>query len=414
MTEQQRGRRRVVVTGLGATTPLGGDVATTWRRLLAGESGVRTLTEEWAADLPVRIGARVAVEPTEVLDRVEARTLDRSQQFALIAARQAWEDAGRPEVDRGRLGVVFASGIGGVTTLLNAYDVLREKGPRRVSPYTVPMLMPNGPAAAVGLDLGAQAGVHTPVSACASGAEAIAYGLEMIRSGRADVAVCGGTEAAIHALPLAAFASMRALSTRNDEPERASRPYDKARDGFVMGEGAGAVVLEEFEYARARGARILGEIAGAGLSSDGYHITAPDPEARGAVRALRSALADADLTPGDIVHINAHATSTPIGDVAEAKGIRDVFGSAADGIVVTAPKASFGHLLGAAGAVEAIATLLAVREKVSPPTLNLENQDDEVDLDIAALEPRPLRDGAALSNSFGFGGHNVVLVIRAH
>jgi 3-oxoacyl-[acyl-carrier-protein] synthase II len=414
VTEQQRGRRRVVVTGLGATTPLGGDVATTWRRLLAGESGVRTLTEEWAADLPVRIGARVAVEPTEVLDRVEARTLDRSQQFALIAARQAWEDAGRPEVDRGRLGVVFASGIGGVTTLLNAYDVLREKGPRRVSPYTVPMLMPNGPAAAVGLDLGAQAGVHTPVSACASGAEAIAYGLEMIRSGRADVAVCGGTEAAIHALPLAAFASMRALSTRNDEPERASRPYDKARDGFVMGEGAGAVVLEEFEYARARGARILGEIAGAGLSSDGYHITAPDPEARGAVRALRSALADADLTPGDIVHINAHATSTPIGDVAEAKGIREVFGSAADGIVVTAPKSSFGHLLGAAGAVEAIATLLAVREKVSPPTLNLENQDDEVDLDIAALEPRPLRDGAALSNSFGFGGHNVVLVIRAH
>lgn len=403
-----------MVTGLGATTPLGGDVATTWRRLLAGESGVRTLTEEWAADLPVRIGARVAVEPTEVLDRVEARTLDRSQQFALIAARQAWEDAGRPEVDRGRLGVVFASGIGGVTTLLNAYDVLREKGPRRVSPYTVPMLMPNGPAAAVGLDLGAQAGVHTPVSACASGAEAIAYGLEMIRSGRADVAVCGGTEAAIHALPLAAFASMRALSTRNDEPERASRPYDKARDGFVMGEGAGAVVLEEFEYARARGARILGEIAGAGLSSDGYHITAPDPEARGAVRALRSALADADLTPGDIVHINAHATSTPIGDVAEAKGIREVFGSAADGIVVTAPKSSFGHLLGAAGAVEAIATLLAVREKVSPPTLNLENQDDEVDLDIAALEPRPLRDGAALSNSFGFGGHNVVLVIRAH
>lgn len=402
-----------MVTGLGATTPLGGDVATTWRRLLAGESGVRTLTEEWAADLPVRIGARVAVEPTEVLDRVEARTLDRSQQFALIAARQAWEDAGRPEVDRERLGVVFASGIGGVTTLLNAYDVLREKGPRRVSPYTVPMLMPNGPAAAVGLDLGAQAGVHTPVSACASGAEAIAYGLEMIRSGRADVAVCGGTEAAIHALPLAAFASMRALSTRNDEPERASRPYDKARDGFVMGEGAGAVVLEEFEYARARGARILGEIAGAGLSSDGYHITAPDPEARGAVRALRSALADADLSPADIVHINAHATSTPIGDVAEAKGIREVFGSAADGIVVTAPKSSFGHLLGAAGAVEAIATLLAVREKVSPPTLNLENQDDEVDLDIAALEPRPLRDGAALSNSFGFGGHNVVLVIRA-
>ncbi|MBX6372095.1 MAG: beta-ketoacyl-ACP synthase II [Acidothermus sp.] len=404
-------RRRVVVTGMGATTPLGGDVPTTWRRILAGESGVRLLTEEWAADLPVRIAARVAVEPTDVLERVEARTLDRSQQFALIAARQAWADAGAPDVDRLRLGVVFASGIGGVTTLLNAYDVLHEKGPRRVSPYTVPMLMPNGPAAAVGLDLGARAGVHTPVSACASGAEAIAYGLEMIRSGRADIAVCGGTEAAIHALPLAAFASMRALSTRNDEPERASRPYDKARDGFVMGEGAGAVVLEELEHARARGATILGEIAGAGLSSDGYHITAPDPEGRGAIHALRMALADAGIGPADVVHINAHATSTPIGDVAEAKGIREVFGSAADDIVVTAPKSSFGHLLGAAGAVEAILTLLAVRERVSPPTLNLENQDDDVDLDLAALEPRPLREGAALSNSFGFGGHNVVLVV---
>ena len=408
----QRQGRQVVVTGLGATTPIGGDVASTWAALLAGRSGVGVLTEEWAADLPVRIAARIEIEPLEVLDRVEARTLDRSQQFAIIAAREAWAHAGKPDVDKERLGVVFASGIGGVTTLLNQYDVLREKGPRRVSPHTVPMLMPNGPAAAVGLDLQARAGVHTPVSACASGAEAIAVGLEMIRTGRADVVVCGGTEAAIHPLPLAAFASMRAMSTRNDEPLRASRPYDKGRDGFIMGEGAGAVVLEAAEYANARGATILGEIAGAGISSDGYHIAAPDPEGRGVVRALRAALENADLTPSDIVHINAHATSTPAGDVAEAAAIRQVFGAAADSVIVTAPKSTFGHLLGAAGAVEAIATLLSVNNHIVPPTLNLDDKDDDVDLDIVTVNPRPLREGAAISNAFGFGGHNVVLVIK--
>jgi 3-oxoacyl-[acyl-carrier-protein] synthase II len=405
-------RTRVVVTGLGATTPIGGDVASTWAALLAGKSGVGVLTEEWAADLPVRIAARIEVEPLDVLDRVEARTLDRSQQFAIIAAREAWAQAGKPDVDKERLGVVFASGIGGVTTLLNQYDVLREKGPRRVSPHTVPMLMPNGPAAAVGLDLQARAGVHTPVSACASGAEAIAYGLEMIRTGRADVVVCGGTEAAIHPLPLAAFAAMRAMSTRNDEPLRASRPYDKGRDGFIMGEGAGAVVLESEEYAKARGATILGEIAGAGITSDGYHIAAPDPEGRGVVRALRAALESANLTPSDVTHINAHATSTPAGDVAEAKAIREVFGSAADNVVVSAPKSTFGHLLGAAGAVEAIATLLSVTQHIVPPTLNLDDRDDDVDLDVVTVDPRPLREGPAISNAFGFGGHNVVLVIQ--
>jgi 3-oxoacyl-[acyl-carrier-protein] synthase II len=405
--------RRVVVTGMGATTPVGGDVASTWQALLEGRSGVRPLTEAWAADLPVRIAARVQVEPLDVLERVEARKLDRSQQFALIAAREAWAQAGQPDVEKERLGVVFASGIGGVTTLLNAYDTLHEKGPRLVSPYTVPMLMPNGPAAAVGLELQAGAGVHTPVSACASGAEAIAVGVSMIRDGRADVVVCGGTEAAIHELPLAAFASMKAMSTRNDEPARASRPYDKARDGFVMGEGAGAVVLESAEHARARGVAILGEIAGVGISSDGYHITAPDPEGRGVIRALRAALDDAGLTPSDIVHVDAHATSTPVGDVAEAKAIRTVFGSAADGVVVTAPKSVFGHLLGAAGAVEAIATLLALRDRVSPATLNLEDRDDEIDLDIVTVDRRPLREGAALSNAFGFGGHNVVLAVLA-
>jgi 3-oxoacyl-[acyl-carrier-protein] synthase II len=404
--------RQVVVTGLGATTPIGGDVATTWQALLDGKSGVGVLTEEWAADLPVRIAARVDVEPLDVLDRVEARTLDRSQQFAIIAAREAWAQAGKPDVEKERLGVVFASGIGGVTTLLNQYDVLREKGPRRVSPHTVPMLMPNGPAAAVGLDLQARAGVHTPVSACASGAEAIAVGLEMIRNGRADIVVCGGTEAAIHPLPLAAFAAMRAMSTRNDEPLRASRPYDKGRDGFVMGEGAGAVVLEAGDHARARGATILGEIAGAGITSDGYHIAAPDPEGRGVVRALRAALESADLTPSDVTHINAHATSTPAGDVAEAAAIREVFGAAADSVVVTAPKSTFGHLLGAAGAVEAIATLLSVSQHIVPPTLNLDDLDDAITLDIVTVDPRPLREGAALSDAFGFGGHNVVLVIK--
>jgi 3-oxoacyl-[acyl-carrier-protein] synthase II len=405
-------RPQVVVTGLGATTPLGGDVTSTWAGLLEGRSGIITLTDEWALSLPARLAARIAVEPLAVLERVEARTLDRSQQLALIAGREAWAHAGRPDVDKTRLGVVFATGIGGLTTLLNAYDVLKESGPRRVSPHTVPMLMPNGPAVTVGLEVGAQAGVHAPVSACASGAEAISYGLQMIRSGRADVVLCGGTEAVIHPLPLAAFASMRAMSTRNDEPERASRPYDKARDGFIMGEGAGAVVLETAEHAKARGAHIIAELAGAGMSADAYHFAAPEPAGRGVSRALRAALEDAGLTTSDITHINAHATSTPAGDAAEAKAIRQVFGNDADNIVVSAPKSNMGHLLGAAGAVETIATILAVREKVVPPTLNLDDKDDEVDLDIATVNPRPLREGAAICDSFGFGGHNVVLVIK--
>jgi len=413
-TTDRAARRRVVVTGIGATTPLGGDVASTWAGLLEGRSGVKVLTDEWAAELPARLAATAAVDPLDVLERVEARTLDRSQQFALVASREAWANAGAPDVDKTRLGVVFASGIGGVTTLLNAYDVLKEKGPRRVSPHTVPMLMPNGPAVTVGLEVGAQAGVHAPVSACASGAEAISYGLQMIRDGRADVVLCGGTEAAIHPLPLAAFASMRAMSTRNDEPARASRPYDKARDGFIMGEGAGALVLESEEYAKARGAHIFAEVTGVGLSADAYHFAAPEPDGRGVSRALRAALEDAGISTSDVVHINAHATSTPAGDTAEAKAIRDVFGDDADNIVVSAPKSSMGHLLGAAGAVEAIATVLALSEKIVPPTLNLEDTDDDVDLDIVTVDPRPLRAGAALSDSFGFGGHNVVLVFQPY
>ncbi|KWX00154.1 3-oxoacyl-ACP synthase [Carbonactinospora thermoautotrophica] len=408
--------RKVVVTGLGATTPVGGDVATTWSGLLAGKSGVRRLTEEWAEQLPVQIAAPAAVEPTEVMDRVEARKLDRSEQMALIAAREAWRDAGAPEVDRDRLGVAVASGIGGAVTLLNAWDAMKEKGPRRVSPHTIPAIMPNGPAAWVGLEFGARAGVHATVSACASSNEAIAYGMEMIRSGRADVVVAGGAEAVIHPLPIAAFAAMMALSKRNDEPERASRPWDKGRDGFVLGEGAAVVVLEAEEHARARGARIYCELAGAGMSADGHHIAQPEPEGRGAARAMRFALADAGLTPDLIAHVNAHATSTPQGDVAEVKAIRAVLGEHADNVVLTSTKSMTGHLLGAAGALEAVATILAVYEQVAPPTINLDDPDDEVDLTIARGEPYKLPDGdfAALNNSFGFGGHNIALVFRRY
>jgi 3-oxoacyl-[acyl-carrier-protein] synthase II len=405
-------RPRVVVTGLGATTPLGGDVASTWSALLAGKSGVRTLEAGWAQDLPVRIGAPVAVDPSEILERVRARTLDRSQQLALIAAQEAWADAGTPTVDGERLAVVIASGIGGIVTLISAYDTFREHGPRRVSPHTIPMLMPNGPAATVGLALGARAGVHTPVSACASGSEAVAVALDILRAGRADVVVCGGTEAAIHVLPVLAFHQMRALSIRNDEPERASRPFDKARDGFVMGEGAGVLVLETEAHAKARGAKVYAELAGAGLTSDAHHIAAPEPTGAGAARAIVMALRDAELDATDVKHINAHATSTPLGDIAESLALRTSLGSALDGIPVTASKSMTGHLLGAAGAVEAVATVLAIQQRVVPPTINLDDVDDEIDLDLVRLDQRPLPPGAAISNSFGFGGHNVTLAFR--
>jgi 3-oxoacyl-[acyl-carrier-protein] synthase II len=398
---------RIVVTGLGATTPLGGDVPTTWQGLLSGRSGVDRLTQDWAQELPVRIAAQLAVEPD--LDRIEARKLDRVQQMALVAAREAWQDAGSPEVDEERLAVVVGSGIGGVLTLLSQYDILRERGPRRVSPLVVPMLMPNGPAAAVGLALKAKAGVHAPVSACASGAEAIAYALDLLRLGRADVVVAGGSEAAIAPLPIAGFAQMRALSTREEAPQVASRPFDKGRDGFVLGEGSGIVVLETEEHARARGARVYAELAGAGMSADAYHVAAPEPEGAGAARAVRGALASANLEARDVRHINAHATSTPVGDVAEARALRLALGAAADNASVTSTKSMTGHLLGAAGAVEAIATILALRDGVVPATRNLDDPDDDVDLDLVRVDNRPLSPGVALSNSFGFGGHDVCL-----
>jgi 3-oxoacyl-[acyl-carrier-protein] synthase II len=399
----------VVVTGLGATTPLGGDVASTWDAMLAGRSGVSALTQEWAAQLPVRIAAQLAVEPSEVIERVKLRRLDRSEAIALIAAQQAWADSGLADsgLDTERLAVSFGSGIGGATTLLEQDDILEASGPRRVSPHTVPMLMPNGPAAWVGLQLGAQAGVHSMASACATGAEALSLGMDIIRSGRADVVMAGGTEAVIHPLPIAGFAAMRAMSTRNDEPEKASRPWDKGRDGFVLGEGAGALVLERADHAAARGATVYARLAGAGITSDGYDIVQPHPDGLGGIRAMRLALQDAGLTGRDIVHVNAHATSTPVGDMAEIYGVKTAIG---DHPVLTSTKSMSGHLLGAAGALESIATILAIRDSVVPPTINLDDPDDDLSLEVAAHKARPLDIPAALNNSFGFGGHNVALI----
>jgi 3-oxoacyl-[acyl-carrier-protein] synthase II len=344
-----------------------------------------------------------------VLDRVRLRKLDRSEAIALIAAAQAWSDAGLTDtsVDRERLGVIVGSGIGGAQTLLAQDDILEASGPRRVSPHTIPMLMPNGPAAYVGLEYGAQAGVHAPTSACATGAESIAWGLDMIRSGRADIVIAGGTEAVVHPLPMAGFASMRAMSTRNDDPERASRPWDKGRDGFVLGEGAGIIVLERAEHAAARGARVYARLAGAGMTSDGYDIVQPHPQGLGAARAIAKAMRDADLAGSDIAHVNAHATSTPVGDMAEIVALQAAIGGSA---VLSSTKSMTGHLLGAAGALESIATILAIRDSVVPPTINLDDPDDALTMDVAAHKARPMQVAAALNNSFGFGGHNVALV----
>ncbi len=409
-------RTRVVVTGLGTTSPLGGDVATTWEGMLEGRSGVRALTDDWAEQQPVKIAGRIAVEPSEVLERVKARRLDRSSQFALIAAMEAWQHSGlaalaeEGSVDEERLGVAMASGIGGVNTLLDNYDQLRDKGPRRVSPLAVPMLMPNAPAAQISLLVGARAAVNTPVSACASGNEAIALALDQIRLGRADVVVAGGTEAAIHPLPMAAFANMMALSKNDGDPTTVSRPWDTARDGFVLGEGAGVVVLESEEHARARGATIYAEVLGAGITADSHDIAQPDPKGRGGSRAILRAIEESQVDPGSIVHVNAHATSTPQGDIAEGLMLHATLGKHVDDVVVTSTKSMTGHLLGGAGALEAIATILAIHHRVSPPTINLDDLDPQVELDIATkARDLPQGDIAALNNSFGFGGANVAV-----
>ena len=408
---------KIVVTGLGATTPLGGDVSSTWEALLAGKSGISTLQQPWVAqyEIPVTFAGQAKVPASEILTLQESKRLDPSSQFALIAAREAWADAGAPEVVPERLAVEFSTGIGGVWTLLDAFDTLKERGARRVLPMTVPMLMPNGPAAAIGMDLAARGGVRTAVSACASSTEAIANAITRLKSGEVDMVVAGGCEAAIHPLPIAAFAAMHATSRRNDEPEKASRPYDVNRDGFVMGEGAGALVLETEEHAKARGAKIYAYLVGGSVTSDAYHITAPDPEGSGAARAVLSALEQAGAKPEDVVHINAHATSTPVGDIAEYTALKRVFGGHLENIAISATKASTGHLLGGAGAIEAVFTVLALKNRTAPPTINLDDQDPAIPLDIVT-SPRKLPEGPilAISNSFGFGGHNAVIAFRSY
>ncbi|MEV0718910.1 beta-ketoacyl-[acyl-carrier-protein] synthase family protein [Asanoa sp. NPDC050611] len=402
----------VVVTGLGATTPLGGDADALWQGVLAGRSGVRRIDDlvaafTFAADLPAKIAAPMAVSPADALTRVQARRMDRAEQAAFVAAREAWAAAGTPEVEPERLAVAMGTGIGGVTTLLDQDDLIEERGPGKVSPLTVPMLMPNGPAAWISIEYGARAGVFTPVSACASGAEALAMGARLIRDGEADVVIAGGAEAAINPLTIAGFAQARTLSRRNDDPEAASRPFDAGRDGFVLGEGAGAMVLERADFAAARGARVLGRLAGFGITADAFHITGPDPTGAGQIRAIRKALANAGLDPADIVHVNCHATSTVVGDVGESAAIAEALGP---DTLLTAPKSNIGHLVGAAGAVEGIVALLSAVEGVAPRTLNLEEKDKEVTLDVVAGETRQTRPGPVLSNSFGFGGQNVSVI----
>ncbi|RXZ67634.1 beta-ketoacyl-[acyl-carrier-protein] synthase family protein [Agromyces albus] len=408
--------KKIVITGIGATSPLGGTARDSWNALLAGESGARALEHDWVADLalPVTFAATAKVPTADVLERHETKRLDPSSQFALIAGREAWADAGAPEIAPERLAVDWSTGIGGVWTLLDAWDTLRERGPRRVLPMTVPMLMPNGPGAAIGMDLHARAGITTVVSACASSTEALVNAYDHLQRGLADVVIAGGSEAAIHPLPIASFAAMQALSRRNDDPSIASRPYDIGRDGFVLGEGAAALVVETEEHAKARGARIYAELLGGSVTSDAYHITAPDPEGSAAARAMIAAIEGAGARLSDVRHVNAHATSTPVGDIAEYNALKRVFGDLLDGIAVTATKASTGHLLGGAGAIEAMFTVLALHERVIPPTINLTEQDPEIPLDVVT-SPRAIEgdDVVAISNSFGFGGHNAVAAFRS-
>ncbi|MGO4782218.1 beta-ketoacyl-[acyl-carrier-protein] synthase family protein [Cryobacterium sp. W22_MBD10_FK3] len=408
--------KKIVVTGLGATSPIGGTATDTWNALLAGQSGASTLDYEWVerTSLPITFAAQARVRPIEVLARHETKRLDPSSQFALIAGREAWADAGMPEVEPERLAVDWATGIGGVWTLLDAWDTLRERGPRRVLPMTVPMLMPNGPGAAIGMDLHARAGITTVVSACASSTESLVNAYNRLQAGLADVVIAGGSEAAIHPLPIASFAAMQALSKRNDSPATASRPYDITRDGFVLGEGAAALVVETEEHALARGAHIYAELLGGSITSDAYHITAPDPEGSAAARAMIETIRNAGADLSDVMHINAHATSTPVGDIAEYNALRRVFGDLLEGIPVSATKASTGHLLGGAGAIEALFTVKALAERILPPTINLTEQDPAIPLDVVT-SPRALGAGdlLAISNSFGFGGHNAVVAFRS-
>ncbi|WP_415976454.1 KasA/KasB family beta-ketoacyl-ACP synthase [Rhodococcus sp. 077-4] len=398
----------VVVTSLAATTSLAGDVDATWKGLLNGDSGIHALEDDFVSEfgLPVRIGGHLAVNPQTLLSRVEIRRLSYVEQLSTVLGREVWKNAGSPDVDPLRLGVSIGTGLGGGDALIDANDKMKAGGYRKVSPLAVQMVMPNGPAAVVGLELKAQAGVITPVSACSSGSEAIAHAWRMIVMGDADMVVTGGVEGYIDAVPIASFSMMRAMSTNNDNPKGASRPFDKDRDGFVFGEAGALMVIETEEHAKARGATIHARLLGAGITSDGFHLVAPDPEGKGAARAMQRAIETAGLQKSDITHVNAHATATPIGDTAEALAINKAVGNHA---AVYAPKSALGHSIGAVGALESVLTVLAVREGIIPPTLNLENQDPEIDLDVVKGEPRVGQIDYAINNSFGFGGHNVAL-----
>lgn len=399
----------VVVTSMQVTTSVASDLDSTWQGLLDGKSGIGTLTDEWIEryGLPVSIGGRLTEDPTTSLKKVEKRRLDYIEQLALVLGRDVWATAGSPDVEKERLGVAVGTGMGGIDSLFKATNDMEAGGFRKVSPIAVPMVMPNGPAATVGLEVGAKAGVHTPVSACASGSEALAIAWRMIAMGEADVMITGGVEGKITALPIASFAMMRAMSTRNDDPAAASRPFDKDRDGFVFGEASAMMVFEREDHARARGATIHGRVLGAGTTSDGFHIVAPDPEGTGAARAMSKSIQYAGVSPSEVQHVNAHATSTGVGDLAEAKAITAAVGTHPS---VYAPKGALGHSIGAVGALESALTVMSLREETIPPTLNLQERDPEVDLDVVSGSPRKGQFDVAVSNSFGFGGHNVSLV----
>lgn len=399
----------VVVTGYTMTTALATDADTTWKRLLDGDSGIRLLDDPFVEeyDLPVRIGGHL-LEDFEKPTEHEPRHLSYLQRMATVLSRRAWEHAGNPDVDPQRLMVSIGTGMGSSEELLYAYDGMRENGPAAVSPHAVQMFMPNAAAATVGLERNARAGVITPVSACASGSEGIAQAWRNIVLGEADVAICGGVETRIEAVPIAGFAQMRiVLSTTNDDPPGACRPFDKDRNGFVFGEGGALLVIETEEHAKARGATIYARLMGASVTSDGYHIVAPDPNGEQAGHAMTRAIQLAGLQPSDIDHVNAHATGTSVGDVAEGKAINNAMGGHKP--AVFAPKGALGHSVGAVGAVESILTMLALREGMVPPTRNLKNLDPEIDLDVVAGSPRPGNYEYAINNSFGFGGHNVAL-----
>ena len=410
---------KVVVTGIGAVTPLGATADATWQAILAGKSGVHTMDNDWSEKYGLAVDFAAQVDPQVVPDnlkRVQAKRLDPSSQFALISAREAMADAGLEETDPDRTAVSWATGIGGVWTLLDAWDTLQEEGPRRVMPLTVPMLMPNGPAAAIGMEFKARAGAQTMVSACASSTESLGHAYDVVASGHADVVIAGGSEAAIHPITIASFNSMQALSRRTDSPETASRPYDVDRDGFVMGEGAGTLILETEEHAKARGAKIYAEVSSWGISNDAYHITGGEPGGQYALRAMQSALDNAELSPADIKHVNAHATSTPVGDIPESLAISQLLGSHVGDALVSATKSMTGHLLGGTGAVESILTVKALQTRTAPPTINIDEVDPEVvDINIVRDTPAelPAGDIAAISNSFGFGGHNAVVAFKS-